>query len=287
MPSRRCTSLALVLLAVPAAAWGWGQNGHRVVGEIADRHISDLARRQIAVILDGDGLAEAATWPDDVRSDPAWRNAAPWHYVSIDDQETLATTARAAEGDVLEALQRFEAVLRDPAAPKERKAEALRFYVHFVGDVHQPLHVGRRGDRGGNSIRVRWFRDDRNLHSVWDEGLIEAQRLSFTELTRFIGEATPQQVAAWQAAPYEEWVRESFCLRPVVYDFGSEAPADPGAVPDLGYGYVFRKTPVIEQRLLQAGIRLAGRLDAIFGDLPSPAAPDVPDDPAAWCGTGG
>ena len=287
MPSRRLAPLALALLAAPAAAWGWGQNGHRVVGEIADRHLSDHARRQIAVILEGDGLAEASTWPDDVRSDQAWAQAAPWHYISIDDHETLATTARAAEGDVLEAMQRFEAVLRDPAAPKERKAEALRFLVHFVGDVHQPLHVGRRDDRGGNSIRVRWFREDRNLHSVWDEALIESQRLSFTELTRFIDQATPQQVAAWQAAAYEEWVRESFCLRPVVYDFGTQAPADLGAVPDLGYAYVFHKTPVIEERLLQAGIRLAGRLDAIFAGLPAPAPPAIPDDPAAWCAADG
>lgn len=284
MPWNRLVLLALALLAVPAVAWGWGQNGHRVVGEIAERHLSDHARRQIAVILDGDGLAEASTWPDDVRSDPAFDQAGPWHYVSIDDHETLATTARAAEGDVLEAMQRFEAVLRDPAAPKERKAEALRFLVHFVGDVHQPLHVGRRDDRGGNSIRVRWFREDRNLHSVWDEGLVESQRLSFSEMTRFIDQATPQQIAAWQADPYEEWVRESFCLRPLVYGFGSEAPADPGGVPDLRYAYVFHKTPVVEERLLQAGIRLAGRLDAIFHGLPSPPAPEtIPSDPVLWC----
>lgn len=289
MPSRRralpaLALLTLALVTVPAAAWGWGQNGHRVVGEIADRHLSNHARRQIAVILDGESLAEAATWPDEIRSDPAWDHTHAWHWMSIDDGETLATTARAAEGDVLEAMQRFEAVLRDPAAPKERKAEALRFLVHFAGDVHQPLHVGRRADQGGNGIPVRWFRESRNLHYVWDGGLVESQRLSFTELTRFVDQATPQQVVAWQAAPYEEWVRESFCLRPVVYDFGTEAPADPGAVPDLGYGYAFHKTPVIEERLLQAGIRLAGRLDAIFAGLPPPAAPEaIPSDPVLWC----
>jgi len=286
---QQCSAvLALGVLALPATAWGWGQNGHRVVGEIAERHLSDQASRQIAVILDGDGLAEAATWPDEIRSDPSWDHAAPWHWMSIDDHETLAATARAADGDVLEALARFEAVLRDPQAPRERKAEALRFYVHLVGDVHQPLHVGRRDDRGGNSIRVRWFRENRDLHSVWDEGLIESERLSFTELTRFIDQATPQQVDAWQAAPYEEWVRESFCLRPVVYDFGPDAPAHAGALPDLGYRYAYRKLPVVEERLLQAGVRLAGRLDAIFAGLPAPAAPvEIPTDPVAWCAAGG
>jgi len=276
---------ALALLGLPAAAWGWGDNGHRIVGEIAERHLSERARREIAVILDGDGLAEASTWPDDIRSDPAWVHAAPWHWMSIDDGETLATTARSADGDVLEAMQRFEAVLRDPQATKEQKDPALRFYVHFVGDVHQPLHVGRRADRGGNSIPIRWFRENRNLHSVWDEALIESERLSFTEFTRFIDEATPQEIAAWQAVPYEEWVRESFCARPEVYDFSAEAPpVNPGDDQQLGYRYAYRRMPLVERRLLQAGIRLAGRLDAIFGGTPSPPAPEeIPSDPAAWC----
>ncbi len=246
--------------------------------------MSDQARRQIAVILDGDGLAEAATWPDAIRSDPAWDYSHDWHWMSIDDHETLATTERSANGDVLEAMQRFEAVLRDPQATREQKDPALRFYVHFVGDVHQPLHVGRRADQGGNGIPIRWFRENRNLHSVWDEGLIESERLSFTEFTRFIDEATPREIAAWQAAPYEEWVRESFCARSEVYDFSSEAPVEPGEDPRLGYRYAYRKLPLVERRLLQAGIRLAGRLDAIFSGTPPPPAPEeIPSDPAVWC----
>lgn len=282
MKSFRCW-MALPLLLAPAAAWGWGPNGHRIVGEIAENHLSGLARRQIAVILDGDGLAEAATWPDEIRSDPAWDEARTWHYISIDDAETLATTARAPEGDVLDALERFEAVLRDPGATPLQKDQALRFYVHFVGDVHQPLHVGRRADLGGNRIRVRWFGGDRNLHSVWDQGLIESEHLSFTEFVRFIDDPTPVEIAEWQAAPYEEWIRESFCVRSEVYDFGTAAPAGPGDVADLGYAYSYHRMDLVELRLLQAGLRLAGRLDAIFGGTPSPPPVAVPATPAEWC----
>lgn len=283
MHRSRILMAALMLLA-PAAAWGWGQNGHRVVGEVAERHLSEQARRQIAVLLDGDSLAEAATWPDDIRSDPGWDRAKPWHYISIDDHETLATTARDPQGDVLEALHRFESVLRDPQAGKQQKVEALRFYVHFVGDVHQPLHVGRRADRGGNGIRVRWFGDHRNLHSVWDEGLIESQELSFTELTRFIDDPSPAEVAAWQAAPYEEWVRESFCVRSQVYDFGDAPTTGVENLPDLGYVYTYHRMDLVKQRLLQAGVRLAGRLDSIFAGAPAPAPPNpAPATPAEWC----
>ena len=283
--SRSGWAAALALLALPGCAWAWGQNGHRIVGEVADRHLSEQARREIAVILEGDGMAEASTWPDDIRSDPSRDAAKPWHFISIDDTETLATTARDPLGDLLEALQRFEAVLRDPQATRETKAEALRFYVHFVGDAHQPLHVGRRGDRGGNSIRVKWFREPSNLHSVWDTGLIESENLSFTEFTRFIDDRSPRQVAAWQAASYAEWVREAFCLRGAVYDFGREAPATPGAEPELGFGYAFAKMGIVEEQLVKAGVRLAARLNEVFAGEPAPVPPaEIPPSPDAWCG---
>ncbi|HSL85032.1 MAG TPA: S1/P1 nuclease [Thermoanaerobaculia bacterium] len=278
--------VALATLAAPGELHAWGQNGHRIVGEIAERHLTVAARQGVIEILgQHESLAEAASWPDDIRSDPAWGRAAPWHFISIDDHETLANTARSGEGDVLEAMERFEAVLRDPDAPKEKKVEALRFYVHFVGDVHQPLHVGRRDDRGGNSIRVRWFREPRNLHSVWDSGLIESRELSFTEYVRFIDGASREEIVAWQAAPYEEWVRESFCLRGRLYDFGAEAAREPEEEPNLGFGYAFHQGPLVDRRLRQAGIRLAGHLNAILTGAPTPAPPEeIPTDPAAWCG---
>ncbi len=282
MRARGSWLAVVALVCAPSAAWGWGQNGHRVVGEVADRHLSEQARREIAVILGGDGLAEIATWPDDIRSDPAWDRVKPWHFISIDDNETLANTARDPNGDLLDAMQRLEGVLRDPQATRDAKAEALRFYVHLVGDAHQPLHVGRRGDLGGNRVQVLWFREDRNLHSVWDEGLIGSENLSFTELTRFIDDPTPQQVAAWQAVPYEEWLREVVCMRKQVYA-GTDPPA-PGRKPELGYAYAYAQLPTVRAQLLKGGVRLAGRLNAIFAGLPAPPPPaSIPTDPQQWC----
>jgi len=252
--------IAVLAVLAPLQAFGWGANGHRVVGEIAARHVSPWAAREIAVLLDGESLAEASNWADEIKSDPAWERAYTWHFISIDDGETIETTARDPKGDVLETLHRFESVLRSATATRQERVEALQFFVHFAGDVHQPLHVGRRGDRGGNDVRVTWFGQQKNLHQVWDEGLIESLELSFTELADFIDDPTPAQIAAWQAAPYEEWVRESFALRPAVYDIGDGK---------LSWGYRYTALPIVERRLLEAGVRLAGRLDSIF----APAVP--------------
>lgn len=245
--------LALALASSPAAAWG--PNGHRVVGQIAENHLTPEARAALEELLGAESLARAGTWADEIRSDPAWNRAAPWHYISIDDDETVETTERNPRGDVLEAMERYEAVLRDPAAAREDKVVAVRFLTHFVADVHQPLHVGRRGDRGGNGILVLWFGEPTDLHALWDSEMIESQKLSFTELARFIDHPTPEQVTQWQAAGYRDWIAESFALRDSVYDLGDRR---------LGYEYGFHNLPIVERRLLQAGVRLAGLLNSVF-----------------------
>lgn len=253
-PLAAVVCLALAFGTSPAAAWG--PNGHRAVGQIAEDHLTPQARAALEELMGNESLARAGTWADEIRSDPAWNKASPWHYISVDDDETLATTERNSRGDVLEAMERFEAVLRDPAASREEKVIAVRFLTHFVGDVHQPLHVGRRGDRGGNEIVVLWFGEPTDLHALWDSDMIESQKLSFTELVRFIDHPTPEQVAEWQAAGYRDWIVESFALRDQVYDLGDRR---------LGYEYMFHNMPIVERRLLQAGIRLAGLFNSVLG----------------------
>lgn len=255
-PSAAAPVLAVLALLAPAApAAAWGPNGHRAVGQIAENHLTPEARAALEALMGHESLARAGTWADEVRSDPDWRKADPWHYISIDDDETLETAERNPRGDVLEAMERFEAVLRDPAAPREEKVIAVRFLTHFVGDVHQPLHVGRRGDRGGNEIVVLWHGEPTNLHSVWDHHLLEHQDLSFTELVRFIDHPAEEEVAAWQAASYRDWIAESFALRDQVYDLGDRR---------LGWEYSFHNLPTVERRILQAGVRLAGLLNSVF-----------------------
>ncbi|MDX1999040.1 MAG: S1/P1 nuclease [Thermoanaerobaculia bacterium] len=248
-------ALAMALLAGPA--FGWGPTGHRVVGLVAERHLSPAAARAVGELLGPDSLAEVATWADDMRSDSTWKPFEPFHFVSIEDGETYEQSTKNPNGDLFTALARFEAQLADQAAaPADRRA-ALAWLVHLVGDLHQPLHVGRASDQGGNTILVTWFGEISNLHTVWDDKLIDHTRLSFTEFTNFLDPPSPETLAAWRTGTYLEWARESQDLRAGVYELGDRK---------LGYSYSFTHLPTIRQRLLQAGVRLAAVLERALVD---------------------
>ena len=136
---------------------------------------------------------------------------------------------------------------------------ALKFLIHFVGDVHQPMHVGRDGDRGGNNITVEWFGRTSNLHSVWDSGIIDHQGLSYTEYVAFLDRVTADEVTQWQSHPAAVWIQESQELREVAYGaMGSET------VPSLSWDYVNEMRPHLERRMVQGGIRLAGVLNRVL-----------------------
>ena len=245
---------------MPAPAFAWGKTGHRAVAAVADAHLSGLARAHIREIIGVESLDEAATWPDDMKSnpDPFWqKTASPWHYVTVGG---FAYDQPPPEGDAVTALNRFRAMLRDPAASKSERQLALRFIVHLVGDLHQPLHAGKPGDRGANDVKVTWFGRPTNLHAVWDSALVDDQQLSFTELAERLKRHTSNDdVIAWWVENPIVWIAESTQIRDRIYPDGSE----------LGYDYIYQHTPTVNLRLKQAGIRLAAYLNELF-DEPMP-----------------
>jgi hypothetical protein len=249
------TVLAFVLM-LPLTCVAWGPTGHRAVGHVAEQHLTKKARNAVAHILGPESLAMSSTWMDDIRSDRAYDHTHDWHWVTVPDSSTYAQSAKNPEGDVVEAIERMKATLRSDTATMEHKRSALRMLVHLVGDIHQPLHVGRGDDKGGNDFQVRWFKNGSNLHRVWDSGMIDERKLSYTELAHSIDHATRNQVSAWQRHTTVEWTAEAVLLRPKLY------PAEKGA--DIGYEYMYANWPTVEQQLLKAGIRLAGVLNDLF-----------------------
>jgi len=278
MPIRvRVAAVAALVLLLPSPALAWGKTGHRVVAAIADTQLSGLARAHVREILgQGESLDEAANWPDEMRSDPAqfWqKTSTPWHYVTVNG---ITYDHAPSEGDALEALNHFKRVLQDPKANLADKQLALRFVIHIVGDLHQPLHVGKCCDRGGNDVKVTWFGKPTNLHAVWDSALVDDEQLSFSELAaKLERHISDKQLIAWWDINPRDWISESAEYRDSLYPTAADMPKPKKGekvkkgqpvLPDLSYSYVYRFTPLMEQRLSQAGVRLAAYLNWVFAE---------------------
>jgi len=275
--------LASALAALPCAADAWGFTGHRIVAEMAYARLSENAKQGVRFILGLETLSRISTWPDEIRSDEdeRYRRTFAWHYIDIPDGETSATAARSPNGDALSALQAMEKVLRSRFADPAQKRDALSFVVHILADIHQPLHVGNPRDRGCNACMVLWFGERTNLHAVWDAGLVDRLQLSYSEYARSLLQGmTEDQARAWATGNYEDWIAESQAYRRKVYPApvrsaqsgaavpycasDSEQIIDDQARPSLGFEYLHRQRPLLDQRLRQAGVRLALTLERIF-----------------------
>ncbi|MFC4347389.1 S1/P1 nuclease [Kordiimonas lipolytica] len=256
---RVLVALFALVVMMGQAAQAYGPTGHRVIAELASRHLSPEAAAAVKELLGDEFMAEAANWPDEMRSNPDefWRRtASPFHYINLPDGETYEESVKNPAGDAVTALAAFTATVKDKDAPLAERQKALRFIIHIVGDLHQPLHAGRAEDWGGNRIDVVWFEEMSNLHKVWDEDLINYKLLSFSEWVRFLEpKIKPDDIATWQDSEPLDWVRELIAMRGEVYNVGSGI---------LSYDYVYKYTPVIKQQLSKGGIRLAGYLNQMF-----------------------
>jgi hypothetical protein len=154
-------------------------------------------------------------------------------------------------------IQAMVKQLRNKSLPKTQRQIALRFLIHLVGDLHQPLHVGREEDQGGNKITVYWFEKKTNLHAVWDSELIDFQKYSYSEYANVLDIAEKSVIKSWQQSPLEDWFYESHVLANTVYQ-----KSPPEAKLGYGYNYIFQND--VDSLLLKAGVRLAELLNQAF-----------------------
>ena len=257
-----CTA-AIIATFIPAPVLAWGKTGHRVVGALAEGYLDAKAKAGVQRILGSESVAEASDWPDFMRADPSrfWQKTTPpWHYVTVPEGKTYAEVGPPPEGDAVTALARFSATVRDPGATLADKQLALRFIIHLVGDLQQPLHVGDGTDRGGNDVKVTLFGKQTNLHAVWDSGLIDNEQLSYTEMTAWLrAKITPADIERWRSTDPLVWIAESARARARIYPASS----------DLSYRYVFDHKALLYEQLEKGGVRLGAYLNALFAD-PSP-----------------
>jgi len=252
---------SFVFFSSQSFAW-WGVTGHRVVGEIAQSYLSSSAKKAIADILGNESLAMASNWGDFIKSDSTFNYLNRWHYVNLVKGLTMDQVAGKLEQDTTHNLYNrinfLVAELKRKDIDIAMKQMYLRLLIHFIGDLHQPLHVGRPEDLGGNRIKVQWFNEPTNLHSIWDEKLPEFQRLSYTEYARSINFTTKKQRKEWQNSSLSTWFFESYQIAQGLYDEIAQ--------PDqkLSYRYNFDHLETMNQQMLKGGVRLAGILNEIF-----------------------
>ena len=253
--------LIAALLLVPADDLSnnnvWGQNGHRIVGDIAADYLTPDARKEIDRVLGHESMAIASTWMDEIKSDPAYDHTHDWHWVTIPDGMTYKETEKNPNGDLINSIRTFIEELKSGSLSAEEEKKKLRMLIHLVGDIHQPLHVGNGKDRGGNDTEVEWFYDDSNLHRVWDSEMIDDTQLSYTEFSAAINHPSDQQIESWQNTDVIDWANEAMELRDQVYNLPEDR--------EIGYKYQYENRDLLDRQLLKGGVRLAGVLNEIYG----------------------
>ena len=253
----RTLLVILFALTISYESSGWGQTGHRVIGMIAEYHLSKKAKKNIRNILQGQSVAMVSNFMDEIKSDNKYDNLAPWHYCTIPDGKTYEEEGTPDEGDIIYAMELFLEELETKNFSIEDEAFALKCLIHLMADIHQPLHVGNGTDRGGNQTEVEYFWRKSNLHRVWDTGIIDAQNLSYTEYTDWIHHVDEQKMKTWSQSGILDWAYESMSYRDQVYDLPDDHK--------IGYQYNYKNISLVNLRLLQAGIRLAKILNDIYG----------------------
>lgn len=236
----------------------WGQTGHRVVAEVATQYLNKKAKRAILKLLDGAPLALVSTYADEMKSYKKYDSYYTWHYINMPLDADYDSYKANPEGDLYKGIQKCIQVLKDEDASIEDKQFHLKLLVHFIGDLHQPMHIGRAEDRGGNDIRLKWFGRNTNLHSVWDTKIIEHFDMSYTEWASNLPTLSWKKQKELQSSEVIDWVEESQDLAKTIYNATKEGEK-------LSYLYKDLNLETIRDQLIKAGVRLAGILNDIFG----------------------
>ena len=270
-------SIYILFITVCLTLASWGFKGHRAVATIAQKHLTSNTAYVVSAYLKGERMADVATWADENRN----RTTAPWHFLNLplglNHEQFVKAVSELGSDNVYTAILKTEAILKEKALPSDQKNEALKYLIHLVGDAHQPMHISRKEDKGGNTIQVRFDNKGTNLHSLWDSKLIDHEGLTEAEIARQYDVATTAQISKWQADSPIEWIWESYQISSELY-----VNVKPGQ--NIDEAYYQKNIGTIHQRIDQAGIRLAGELNKLFNDeqlkVAATAIPPAPPVPA-------
>ena len=240
----------------------WGFVGHKTIATIAQNHLTEKAKSAVKDLLGDQSMADVASWADQVRSQPEFQYTGPWHYLEftlgMNYQDFSKHVLALDSNNVYGAIIKFEGQLRSDTTSRPQRVIALKYLIHFISDCHQPMHLSKAEDKGGNLVTVSFAGQDTNLHGLWDSGLINHQGLTFDQMAKDYDTATPEQIRQWQGDNELQWVFESYQISSKIY---ADVEAKHNNIDE---DYYKANIPVVQQRVEMAGIRLAGVLNSIF-----------------------
>ncbi|MBC6110874.1 S1/P1 nuclease [Pedobacter fastidiosus] len=253
-------SIFFALLIISATLISWGFKGHKTVASIADRHLTPEAKLAVKDLLGDESIQEVSTWADEARNQPEYKNTGNWHFINLplglSKSDFKDSVKNLKVENLYQAYNNVIAQIEDPNLPKTKKVVALKFIIHLIGDAHQPMHISRAEDKGGNTIQVQFMGKGTNLHSLWDSKLIDYQNLTVEQMAEN-DSVSNRQIRKWQRAKPMQWIYESYQISSQIY-----ASAPTGSI--LGEEYYKANIGIVNQRMEMAGIRLAGVLNKLF-----------------------
>ncbi|MCW5517399.1 S1/P1 nuclease [Muriicola sp. Z0-33] len=235
----------------------WAKTGHRVVGEVAQEHLTNKTKRALKDLLDGQSLAAVANFADEIKSDSTYRKFSAWHYVNFPADEKYGDSPVSPYGDIVMGIRECIRIVKDPNSSPNEKSFYLKMLIHLVGDLHQPMHVGRLEDKGGNDIQLQWFNNGSNLHRVWDSHMIDDYGMSYSELTSKFPALSNKEIKKVQQGTVLDWVEES-------QEIANEVYASVSVGEKLYYRYSYVWWGTVETQLQKGGLRLAKVLNDLF-----------------------
>lgn len=248
-------TITLLLAIWTQMALAWGSVGHRAIAEIAYDHLNKNAKKEITMLLGDAYLPLYANWADELKS--AQDSLKPLgkipHYINMAEDETFEM-AKDHKYSIYNAYEEQLAILSNKNNSDAERGIALKLLVHFIADMHQPMHCGRPEDRGGNSVKVSWFGKSTNLHRVWDSDLIDYTNLSYSELAVFAAHYSKAPKSTLHATAPSIWLNESKLVADDIY-----ANVGTGK---FYYAYPYKYLETVYTQIEKAGIRLSEVLNA-------------------------
>ncbi|MRI00383.1 S1/P1 Nuclease [Kriegella sp. EG-1] len=235
----------------------WSKTGHRTIGEVAQQHLKGKTKKALRDLLNGQSLAAVSNFADEIKADSIYRKYNAWHYANIGKGKVYGDDKPNSYGDLVTAINECKKIIKDENSSKADKTFYLKLLIHFIGDLHQPMHIGRLEDKGGNDIQLQWFNQGTNLHRVWDSNMINDYGMSYTELADKLPKINKKQVNAIQQGEILDWIEESHILADRIYD-----SVEMGDKLYYRYSYVWWST--VETQLQKGGLRLAKVLNDLF-----------------------